>query len=131
LTWLAANWQNLGLFGFGLISLVMLRSMVNGNQQGTSATERADSELNRILPTTAAADDDVEEVVVDKDGNTRIVKRGSVTETAEEQAARENQLRKRFQNRQPSLRDELTELVEADLDAAATVLKSWIGEPAV
>jgi flagellar biosynthesis/type III secretory pathway M-ring protein FliF/YscJ len=131
LNWLAANWQNLGLFGFGLISLVMLRSMVNGNQQGTSATERADSELNRILPTTAAADDDVEEVVVDKDGNTRIVKRGSVTETAEEQAARENQLRKRFQNRQPSLRDELTELVEADLDAAATVLKSWIGEPAV
>jgi flagellar M-ring protein FliF len=132
LTWLEANWQNLGLFGFGLLSLVMLRSMVNGSGQGTSAAERADTELNRILPaTTSAEDEDVEEVVVDEDGNTRIIKRSRAAETEEEQAARENQLRKRFQNRQPSLRDELTELVEADLDAAATVLKSWIGEPAV
>ena len=27
LTWLAANWQNLGLMGFGLFAVVMLRSI--------------------------------------------------------------------------------------------------------
>lgn len=128
LSWLAANWQNLGLFGFGLVSLVMLRSMVNAGSKSEGAVARADMELNRILPPDSASDE-VEEIIIEQDGTTRIVKRKKVPESPEEREARENQLKKRFQNRQPNIREELAELVEADLDAAASVLKAWIGEP--
>ncbi len=128
LSWLAANWQNLGLFGFGLFSLVMLRSMVNTASKNDGAVARAEFELNRILPPDEASDD-TEEIIVGKDGSTRIVKRKKPIESIEEREARENQLKKRFQNRQPNIREELAELVEADLDAAASVLKAWIGEP--
>jgi flagellar biosynthesis/type III secretory pathway M-ring protein FliF/YscJ len=127
LTWLAANWQNLGLFGFGLVSLVMLRSAIKTAGNSDEAMLRADAELNQILPPQDESDE-IEEIVVEKDGSTRIVKRKKTIETDEERAARENQLRKRFQNRQPTLREELAELVEQDLDAAATVLRAWIGE---
>ncbi|MBL8853350.1 MAG: hypothetical protein JNK57_05185 [Planctomycetaceae bacterium] len=128
LSWLAANWQNLGLFGFGLFSLVMLRSMVNTASKNDGAVARAEYELNRILPPDEASDE-AEEIIVGKDGSTRIVKRKKPVESIEEREARENQLKKRFQNRQPNIREELAELVEADLDAAASVLKAWIGEP--
>ncbi len=127
LSWLAVNWQNLGLFCFGLVSLVMLRSMVNSAGKNDGAAARADVELNRILPPENASDE-AEEIIIDKDGSTRIVKRKKKTEAEEEREARDNQLKKRFQNRPPNIREELAELVEADLDAAATVLKAWIGE---
>lgn len=128
LSWLAANWQNLGLFGFGLVSLVMLRSMVNSAGKNDGSVARADFELNRILPPDSASDE-AEEIIIGKDGSTRIVKRKKPAESAEEREAPENKLKKRFQNRQPNIREELAELVEADLDAAASVLKAWIGEP--
>ncbi|MBL8891400.1 MAG: hypothetical protein JNL67_15580 [Planctomycetaceae bacterium] len=128
LSWLAANWQNLGLFFFGMVSLVMLRSMVSSAAKGDGAAARADVELNRILPG-GESGEDTEEIIVEKDGSTRIIKKKKLPETEEEREARENQLKKRFQNRQPNIREELAELVEADLDAAATVLKAWIGEP--
>lgn len=128
LSWLAANWQNLGLFCFGMFSLVMLRSMVGSATKSDDAATRADIELNRILPDRASGED-AEEIIVEKDGTTRIVKKKKAPETEEEREARENQLKRRFQNRQPNIREELAELVEADLDAAATVLKAWIGDP--
>lgn len=129
LAWLGTNWQSLGLFGFGIVSLVMLRSMVNSAGRNDDAVLRADAELRRILPPDEDGDE-IEEIIVEKDGSTRIVKRKKTPETDEERAARENQLKKRFQNRQPNIREELAELVEADFDAAASVLKAWIGEPA-
>jgi len=129
LSWLAANWQNLGLIGFGLVSLVMLRSMVSNAAKLEEAAHRADAELNRLLPPEEGSDE-IEEVVVARDGSTRITKRKKSEESEVEREARENNLKKRFNNRQPTLREELAELVDADLDAAATVLKSWIGEPA-
>jgi flagellar biosynthesis/type III secretory pathway M-ring protein FliF/YscJ len=129
LAWLATNWQSLGLFGFGLVSLVMLRSMVNSAAGNDDAILRADAELKRILPPEEDGDE-VEEIIVEKDGTTRIVKRKRPPESEEERAARENPLKKRFQNRQPNIREELAELIEADFDAAASVLKAWIGEPA-
>jgi flagellar biosynthesis/type III secretory pathway M-ring protein FliF/YscJ len=128
LSWLAANWQNLGLFCFGIVSLVMLRSMVNSVAKNEGAVSRADVELNRILPPDEYSPE-TEEIIVEKDGSTRIVKQKKPKETDEDRESRENQLKKRFQNRQPNIREELAELVEADLDAAATVLKAWIGEP--
>lgn len=129
LAWLATNWQSLGLFGFGLVSLVMLRSMVNSAAKNDDAILRADAELKRILPPEEDGDE-IEEIIVEKDGSTRIVKRKKTPDTEEDQATRENQLKKRFRNRQPNIREELAELVEADFDAAASVLKAWIGETA-
>lgn len=41
-----------------------------------------------------------------------------------------SQLRERFNSTGPSLREELQSLVQEDPDAAATVLKNWIGEAA-
>ena len=35
-----------------------------------------------------------------------------------------------FEGNSPSLRDELSALVNEDTDAAATILRSWIGTPA-
>jgi flagellar M-ring protein FliF len=57
----------------------------------------------------------------------------------EEEAPKENeppspgvisQLRERFNTSGPSLREELQELVKEDPEAAANVLRNWIGEAA-
>lgn len=128
-TWLAANWQNLGLMGFGLFAVVMLRSMVGSATRDSSAVDTVEREFGDLLP----ADDDensdeIEEVIVDESGNKRIVKKKRA-ELEMEKEEKANQLLQRFQSRAPTLRDELVELVESDLDAAAEVLRSWIGEP--
>jgi flagellar biosynthesis/type III secretory pathway M-ring protein FliF/YscJ len=41
-----------------------------------------------------------------------------------------NSLRARFQHSGRSLRDELSELIKEDPDAAANVLQNWIGDAA-
>lgn len=128
LTWLAANWQNLGLMGFGLFAVVMLRSMVGSAVKDISTAETVDREFGHLLPDEDYDGDEIEEVIIDEDGRKRIVKKKRV-DTEEEMEEKANQLLERFQNREPTLRDELIELVEADLDSAAEVLRSWIGEP--
>lgn len=128
MTWLSANWQNLGLMGFGLFAVAMLRSMVGTAVKDNDAAEKAEKEFGGLLPPDLGGDDgDVEEVIVEADGTTRIIKKKR-EESEEEKTEKANQLLKRFQSREPTLREELTELVEADLDAAAEVLRSWIGE---
>lgn len=130
LTWLSANWQNLGLMGLGLFAVVMLRSMVGSAVKDNDASGQVRKEFGDLLPADESDDDDeIEEVVVEADGTKRIVKRKR-HESEEEKVEKANQLLKRFQSREPTLREELTELVEADLDAAASVLRSWIGEAA-
>ncbi|HAN96461.1 MAG TPA: hypothetical protein DCQ98_03050, partial [Planctomycetaceae bacterium] len=42
----------------------------------------------------------------------------------------EDRSKRRFDGDGPSLRDELTELIQDDPDAAVSVLKQWIGEAA-
>ncbi|GEM_PF-1560787 len=127
ITWLSANWQNLGLMGFGLFAVAMLRSMVGTAVRENDAADAAEKEFGGLLPPELGDDDEVEEVIVETDGTTRIVKKKR-GESEEEKAKKANELLKRFQSREPTLREELTELVEADLDAAAEVLRSWIGE---
>lgn len=127
--WLSTNWQSVGLMCFGIFAIVSLRSMVTSAISETKPGDEAEREFGSILPPPVDPED--QEVVVQRaDGSTTVVKRSELEEVAgEDSIEKANKLLDRFQNRQPTLREELTELVEADLDAAASVLKSWIGDP--
>lgn len=101
LAWLADNWQTLALFGIGLISLMMVRSMIR------SAAAKA--------PPAPAPVHIPEE---------------STNDTAEEESLPEEPLvlNRRGKSTGATLREELTVLVKEDPDAAANVLRTWIGE---
>jgi flagellar M-ring protein FliF len=99
LAWLGAHWSTLGTGLLGLVSLVMLRSMV----RAAPAAEP----LPAINPVAIAAQEAVEP---------------TTNEPKTPAAAR---LRRRDKSG-PSLREELVEVVREDPDAAANVLRSWI-----
>jgi flagellar M-ring protein FliF len=103
-TWLADNWQTLALVGVGLISLVMLRSMV-----------RSTAGLHSASPA-AAADH----------GQPRLTIHEPPEDEQEAEPARA--LKARFTSSGPDLRRELQEIVKENPDAAASILRSWIGE---
>ncbi len=102
-TWLASNWQNLGMILFGVFSLLMLRSMVQ-----SSAEPAPGNEPTPQLQTESAS--------------------GAVSE--EDDFEDEEEYRLRFESTGPNLRSELTRLVKDDPESAANVLKNWIGEAA-
>jgi flagellar M-ring protein FliF len=105
LSWLAANWQTIGMILLGLFSLLMMRSMLQSatTPAPTPATESA-----------AAAEANV----------------AVANESEEDDLATVKAPRRRFNSSGPSLRDELKEMVKEDPDAAATVLRAWIGDAA-
>ncbi len=105
-TWLAANWRTLAMFGLAVIGLVMLRSLARGSAVAPSASPAASPLL------LAGGDDDDEKEV----------------ETAAAPAEAPVLLKRKVMNAGPNLRDELTDLVREDPDAAAAILSSWIGE---
>ena len=96
--WLAEYWSTLGLIGLAAVSLFVLRSMVRG---AGGAPESA------TMHARVAAEPEPSE-----------------QESAEAVAAR--RLR-RFSGSGPTLRDEVSEMVKEDPDAAANILRSWIG----
>jgi flagellar M-ring protein FliF len=96
--WLAEYWRTLGLIGLAVVSLMVLRSMV------------------RAVPNVATSEPVQMRVAAEPEPQKN--------ETVENVAAR--RLR-RFTGSGPSLRDELSELVQEDPDAAANILRSWIG----
>jgi flagellar M-ring protein FliF len=98
LVWLAQYWSTLGMIGVGLVSLIVLRSMVRA---APGPAETAPVHVRVAAEPEAGAGESPESV-----------------------AAR--RLR-RFSGGGPSLRDELSELVQEDPDAAANILRSWIG----
>jgi flagellar M-ring protein FliF len=100
LAWFGRYWTTLGMIGMGLVSLLFLRSLVR--------SAPADSGAPPALPPPAAADDEPGDAA----GETRPPKRT-----------------KRTFGKGPSLRDELVELVQEDPDAAANILRAWIGTP--
>jgi flagellar M-ring protein FliF len=104
LAWLGDHWSTLGTGLLGLVSLVMLRSMV----RAVPAAEP----LPAAMPLAATGDDTIEP-------STPGEKTASLKPTA---AAR----LKRREKGGPSLREELVEVVREDPDAAANVLRSWI-----
>jgi flagellar M-ring protein FliF len=106
-SWLADNWQTLAMVGVGLISLLMLRSMVRSTG-GAPATATA---------TTA-------------NGETAAPNLSIHQPPADEEPEPARALKSRFRSSGPDLKTELHEIVKENPDAAATILRSWIGEAA-
>lgn len=103
--WLADNWRMLGTIAMGLFSLLFLRSMLRASAGAPAPSPLAAAAESG--PRLAATPDDDE---------------------AEELPAQV--LRKRFQSSGPDLKRELHELVKENPDAAANVLRMWIGDAA-
>jgi flagellar M-ring protein FliF len=109
-SWFVANWQTLALFALGCFAIVFLRGMIQSAQ--TAAFEDAQAKRYAIERAADLANDDEEE----EDGH-------DLGEFG-------NSLRGRFQSSGRSLREELTELVRDDPDAAANVIQNWMREAA-
>lgn len=105
-TWLAENWQTLAVVGVGLFSLLMLRSMVRSPTRAT--------------PTAPA--------VASPPAQPRLAVHEPPAE--EEDSEPMKVLKSRFSMSGPDLKAELREIVKENPDAAATILRSWIGEAA-
>jgi flagellar M-ring protein FliF len=105
-SWLAENWQTLAAVAAGLVSLFMVRGMVRAT-------------AGYAPPATAAV-------------NLPEQPRLSVHQPAEEDEVPEpaRVLKGRLTGSGPDLRAELHEIVKENPDAAATILRSWIGEAA-
>jgi flagellar M-ring protein FliF len=103
-TWLADNWQTMGMALVGLVSLWMLRGMIRAVPSGSPPAAEISVPLTSTIPDEEEAD--TQDVAV----------AGS--------------LKRRFRMKGPNLRDELQELVKEDPDAAANVLRNWIGDAA-
>ena len=110
-SWFAGNWQTIGMFGFAIFGMSMLRGMIRSAQNDPSPGSVQTIPLNSLSVHNPEGESPSEEG--DEEG---------------EDAA--NSLRARFQHSGRSLRDELTELVREDPDAAASVLQNWIGDAA-
>lgn len=102
LGWFGDNYQPLGLAGLAVVSLLMIRSMV------------------RSLP--AAPAPAVAEGTI---AMNQTFSAGG--ENSDAGAAAAGRLKRRTDNG-PSLQEELTEIIREDPDAAAKILKSWIGK---
>ena len=106
LAWLGDNWRTLALVGLGIFSLLFLRGMVrSANAQAGTVPSAAPLMPQLSTPATQAQ------------------------EVAEEPVSAPMLARHRSSGG-TSLRDELTVLVKDDPDAAANVLRTWIGEVA-
>jgi flagellar M-ring protein FliF len=97
LVWLGQHWGTLGMIGLALFSLLMLRSMIRAVPSSPRTAGAA-----APLPTEPEEED------------------RSVAAVSARRLAR-------FAAGGPSLRDELSELVQEDPDAAANILRTWIG----
>ncbi|MHC4400124.1 MAG: hypothetical protein ACYTG0_10635 [Planctomycetota bacterium] len=98
LTWLGHYWGTLGLIGLALFSLVMLRSMVQA-----SPTASAESGPSTTLVAAGGEDE------------------------SESEGHDDTRTLQRFGTSGASLKEELSDLVGEDPDAAASVLRNWIG----
>jgi flagellar M-ring protein FliF len=106
-TWFADNWRSLAMLGVGAFCLLMLRSMVKSTAAPTPIATAVASEQDLDHPRLHLAEEEEE---ID--------------------AEHEKVLRRRFEISGPNLKQELQELVKEDPDAAATILRNWIGDAA-
>src|SRR4029078_4322225 len=106
-SWLADNWQTLAMVGVGLASLFMLRGMIRspGGMPAAAATEIAtgDPAAPNLTIHQPPADEEPEPV---------------------------RALKSHFRSTGPDLKSELHKIVKENPDAAANILRSWIGEAA-
>ncbi len=102
-SWFAANWQPVGMLGLALVGLFVFRGVVKKNIPDTPP------EIPPAILSLAAESEPEPE----PDGEESV----------------ESRL-KRFRSNAPDLRTELTNMVKEDPDAAAAILRSWIGDAA-
>lgn len=100
--WLAEHWSTVGMIFLGLVALLMVRSVVRSIPMAPAAALPAAS----LAAATAASEPEEEEAPADEATAPRL---------------------RRFTGTGRSLRDELTDLVNEDPEAAANVLRTWIG----
>jgi flagellar M-ring protein FliF len=105
LSWLGQYWSTLGTIGLGMVSLIVLRSMV----RAVPATESP-----RSAPAASASASPLVQATESDDSSPAEVQEAAV------------KLKRRVKSG-PSMRDELVEIVRDDPDAAANILRNWIG----
>jgi flagellar M-ring protein FliF len=101
LAWTSRNWGTLSMTGLAMFSLLMLRSMVKSSPQGTGSG----------IPSLSL------EVRDESDEENR------------DEGEEESRPRLRLA-RSHSLKEDLAEIVRGDPDAAANILRTWIGKAA-
>jgi flagellar M-ring protein FliF len=104
--WLSGNWRTVGMFLVGLVGLVMLRSMLRNNPAPLADSEQASASSGDQHDREAESSD------------------------AEPSAEPILVMRRKLSSKGPNLREELRQLVKDDPDAAANVLRGWIGDAA-
>ena len=106
--WLAQNWGALAMTFVGLISLVMVRSMVNSIPKTPPAASFVKTENKRkVTVVSGDAEDDITTP--------------ELAETSSQHAPT------RKSHSAHNLQDQLAEMVRDDPDAAANILNNWIG----
>jgi flagellar M-ring protein FliF len=106
-SWLADNWQTLAMVGVGLVSLLVLRGMVRSSGSVPAAAMTAAVSGDAAAPNLTIHQP-----------------------PADEELEPARTLKSRFRSTGPDLKSELQEIVKENPDAAATILRSWIGEAA-
>jgi flagellar M-ring protein FliF len=104
--WFADNWRTLGMLLVGGMGILFLRGMLRSVPAGPE-------EPTGQAPALSVVGGDVQSLLA-----------GAGTGGEPKAGMR----RKRLAAGGPSLRDEISEMVKEDPDAAANILKSWIGE---
>jgi flagellar M-ring protein FliF len=104
--WLSGNWRSVAMLGVGLVGLVMLRGMLRNTPAPLANDVSASSESHDHATHDAepAAEEDKPEPIL--------------------------KMRRKLSSKGPNLREELRQLVKDDPDAAANVLRGWIGDAA-
>jgi flagellar M-ring protein FliF len=110
LVWIAGNWQTVALVVVGLFALLTVRNLAKGAMAPPPATS-------------AAAD-----AMAGGNSNPSPASEGAPNEEDEPEVA--HVLKRKFGGDTPNLKEELAGLVKDDPDAAATILRAWIGEAA-
>jgi flagellar M-ring protein FliF len=108
--WLGDNWRTLAMLGVGLLCLMVMRSMLNSTATSgvaANAAEMGEAQAGTNLSIASEGDESTESS-------------GEVTSPR----------LKRFQAAGGDLKNELQLLVKEDPDAAANILRTWIGEAA-
>lgn len=100
--WLADNWTMLGMFTVGAFSLLMLRSMVKAPPPPPEPSPAVEAQAPQLS------------VVSD--------------ENEEEEPDDEERRPRRFANVGANVKEELAGMVRENPDAAANILRSWLGE---
>jgi flagellar M-ring protein FliF len=109
--WLADNWNSVGMTLVGAFGLLMLRSMV----RTSSVTTGSNSDVAPLSETELSLEREEQAEEMEDDGDSD---------------GASSHEKRRFKVTGPNVRDELADMVREDPDAAASILRNWIGDAA-